>query len=358
MPIVSDAMLHRWGDHARNAHHPLFALVTTVPAYGLRALGVSEPSRLAIIVGLSGAVWSATVFALLRLVTPTMVDACVFTLLAHVSAAAIFWLPTTETVVLGSASLLMPLVLLAADDRRRAADPWYVAASAASLSMTTTNWMAGLAATASVRRLRTAVQITANALVAVVVLWSVQKTLVPQAQFFIEAAEHSRFLFTEAAGGPIPRTRALLLHSMVMPDIQVAPERKWGRIMSVQHSSVGSSGLVGQAATLLWTAVLAVGLWSLSQRHVNRALRRTLVVTLVGQCVVYFCYGEETFLYSLYVVPLFIACAATATGTPHRGWVMPMVMVLIALLALNNARAFSAAADFFNGSIHASAGPF
>ena len=32
MPVVADAILHRWGDHARNAHHPLFPLVTTVPA--------------------------------------------------------------------------------------------------------------------------------------------------------------------------------------------------------------------------------------------------------------------------------------------------------------------------------------
>jgi hypothetical protein len=353
MPVVAQTMVHRWGDQGRNAHHPLFALVTTVPTYGLRAIGVAEQSRLAVIVGLSAAVWSATIFALIRLVTPTRFDACVFTLLAHVSAAAVFWLPTTETVVLGSATLLAPLLLLAADDRRLAGDFWYAAASAVSLSMTTTNWIAGIAATGSARRLRAALQITANALVIVVVLWGVQKTLVPQVPFFIEASQHSRFLFTDAAGGPIPRGRALLLHSIVMPRVQATREAKWGSIMSVQRAAVGSSGPVGRVATLLWTALLAAGLWTLSQRHVNPLLRAALLMTLAGQSVVYLCYGEETFLYSLYVAPLLVVCAAVATNTSQRRWITTVAVILIALLALNNSRAFSSAADFFNGSIGA-----
>jgi hypothetical protein len=357
MPVVAQTMMHRWGDQGRNAHHPLFALATTVPTYGLRAFGVPEQSRLAVIVGLSAAVWSATIFALIRLVTPTRVDACVFTLLTHVSAAAVFWLPTIETVVLGSATLLVPLALLAADDRRRAGDVWYVAASAVSLSMTATSWIAGIAAAVSARRLRTALQITANALVMVVVLWGVQKTLVPGVPFFIEAAEHSRFMFSERAGGLIPRGRALLLHSVVMPQVQVTTEPKWGGIMSVQRAAVGSSGLVGRVATLLWTALLGAGVWTLSQRHVNPRLRGALLVTLAGQSIVYLCYGEETFLYSLYVTPLLVVCAAAATNTSYRRWITTVAAILIVLLALNNARAFSSAADFFNATMRAGAGP-
>jgi hypothetical protein len=358
MPIVADTILHRWSEHhPRYAHHPLFALVTTVPAYGLRVIGVAEQPRLAAILGLSAALWSATIFALIRLVTPTTLEACVFTLLAHVSAAAVFWLPTTETVVLGSTTLLLPLVLLGSDARRRAADHWYVAASALSLSMTTTSWMAGIITTASARRPRAALQITVNALATVVLLWGVQKTLVPPSQFFIETAEHSRFLFTEAAGGPLPRVRALLLHSMVMPDVQAAREPKWGRMMTVQHAEVGSSGIVGRVATALWVVLLAAGLWSLWQGPTNAILRGVLLVTLVGQSVVYLCYGEETFLYSLYVTPLLVVCAAAATTTSHRRWVTAVAVILIALLALNNSREFSAAADFFDRPIRAGAGP-
>jgi hypothetical protein len=357
MPIVADTIVHRWSeDHPRYAHHPLFPLVTTVPAYGLRAIGVSEQSRLAAVVGISAALWSATIFTLIRLVTRTPLEACVFTLLAHASAAAVFWLPTTETVVLGSTTLLVPIVLLAADQRRRAGDSWYVAASAISLSMTTTSWMAGVIAAASVRRLRAALQITVNALAAVVLLWGVQKTLVPPTQFFIETAQHSRFVFSEAAGGPLPRIRALLLHSMVMPDVQSTRDKKWGRTMTVQHAEVGSSGIVGRVATVLWVVLLAGGLWSVWHGPIDPALRGALLVTLAGQCVVYLCYGEETFLYGLYVVPLLVVCAAAATATPHRRWVTPLAVILIALLALNNAQAFSSAAGFFNRSIHSALG--
>jgi len=356
MPIVADTIEHRWSEHhARHAHHPLFALATTVPAYGLRAIGLSERSRLALIVAVSAGLWSATVFALIRLVTPTLFEACVFTLLAHVSAGAMFWLPTIETVVLGSTSLLAPLVLLASDARRRFGDRWYVAASAVSLAMTTTAWMAGVVATASVRRPRAALQITVNALATVVMLWGVQKTLVPPSQFFIETAQHSRFLFSEAAGGPLPRVRSLLLHSMVMPEVQTVRDAKWGMVMSVQRAQAGSSGVVGGVATVLWVALLAAGLWSLWQMPTPPVLRGVLLVTLVGQCAVYLSYGEETFLYALYVTPLLVVCAAIATTTSQRRLVTAVAVVLIALLAVNNSRAFSAAADFFDRTTRADA---
>src|SRR5687768_9839727 len=38
MPAVADGMVHRWADHLRNAHHPLFVLWTTLPSYGLSAV--------------------------------------------------------------------------------------------------------------------------------------------------------------------------------------------------------------------------------------------------------------------------------------------------------------------------------
>src|SRR5262249_28916262 len=179
MPTVADTMLHRWADQGRNSRHPLFPLVTTVPLYGLRALGMAARPRLLAIVVVSAALWSAAVFTLLRLAAGRRLDACVLTMLPHVSAAGLFWLPALETSVLGSATLLAPLVLVASDVQLRRGGAWFTAASAISLSMTTTSWIAGIVAAAVRRPARAALQISANALSIVVAIWAVHKATVP-----------------------------------------------------------------------------------------------------------------------------------------------------------------------------------
>jgi hypothetical protein len=347
MPIVADTILHRWTDQGRNARHPLFPLAATGAAYGLKALGVAEHERLLAIVAASAALWSATVFVLLRLVTPTRLDAGLFCLLAHVSAAAMFSLPTVETTVLGSTTLLAPLVLVAWNVRSRRGDAWYAVASAASLSMTTTGWIAGIMATAVSRRARAALQITVNALAIVVVLWGVEKTLVPPVPFFIEPVQPSRFLFSDVAGGVVPRVRALLFHGAVMPAVRVRSDVSWGDVMSVQYSPLGTSGAIGILATLLWAALLIAGAWALLRGDVPRRLRLAIAATLAAQFVIAACYGEETFLYGLYVVPLLVLSAAAATTMKPGRWVRLAAAVLIALLAINNGRALWTATRFF-----------
>jgi hypothetical protein len=347
MPSVAQAMLHRWSDQGRNARHPLFPIVTSLPAYASRTLGVGERGRLVIVAAASAAIWSALVFTLLRLVSASRVDACVFTLLAHVSAAGLFWLPAVETSVLGSATLLVPLALAAWDVRSRCGDVWLTTASAISLSATTTSWISGIATAAVARPARAALQITINALAAVVLVWGIQKTLIPLAPFFIEPLGGSRFLFNSLGGGPLPRARALLFHTVVMPAVQVVTDAKWGDVMSVQFAPLASSGAIGGLATVLWAALLAAGFVALTGRLFERHLRIALASTLVAQAAIAVCYGEETFLYGPYVAPLLIVCAAGASRAKHGRSVTMIAAALVVLLAVNNVRALSAATQFF-----------
>jgi len=296
------------------------------------------------------------VYLLLRLSTPSRRDAVVFALLAHVTAAAVFWLPTTETYVLGSTTLLVPLMLVAWERRARVSDGWYVVASALSLSVTTSNWMSGIVAACATRRLNRGVQITANALAVVVVLWGVQKSVVPGSPFFIETVGPSRFLFSEEAGGPIAITRALMFHSVVMPHVVVVPEAKWGSRMSVQGAALGTSGAAGAVATILWAILLAAGLSYLWTGRRGSPVVTALLITTAGQSLLHLCYGEETFLYSMHVAPLLVTCAAMATWTRHRRWVTPLAAVLVVLLAINNFSMFAASIQFFASASRATAG--
>ena len=348
MPAVADGMVHRWADHVRNAHHPLFALWTTLPSYGLSAVGLDRRQRIMTTVVCAAAVWGALVFLLVRWTTPTRFDAVLFTLLVYASAASVFWLPTAETYVLGSATLLAPLVLGVWESGRRFPDWWYVVASALSLSVTITNWMSGVAATFSARNIRAALRITASALTIVVVLWTIQKLIFPSVPFFVGSDSGGRFFWPEMAGGPVAVTRSLIFHSVVMPDLQVVLEPKWGARLSVQGAALGSSGAVGGAATLLWATLLTGGIASLWAATTNRSIRRFVLPTLVGQLVLYNCYGEESFLYALHLAPLLVVCAAAGTTTTFRRWFLLGAGILIVLLVINNFTTLDEARQFFS----------
>lgn len=347
MPVVSDTMVHRWSNHGRNAHHPLFALMTTTPTYVLRPILPSPRARVAVIVTVVAGIWAAMIYLLLRSLTDSTTGALSFSVLACVSAGSIFWLPTAETYALGSATLLAPLVLLAWDGRRRMPDWCYVAASAMSLSVTTTNWISGGIVPAVARPIRVAVQIIANALIVVLAFWMVQVLVIPSVPFFLNADPGRRFMFHEAAGGPLTITRALLFHSIVMPALDVMPEPRWGWRLTVQSSALGSSGVLGTVATVLWLALLVIGLGATLRRARSSLTHRALAATLAGQLILYNCYGEETFLYSLHLVPLLVACAAVATATRARKVTLSLAWALIVLLAANNLGAFLHAAQFF-----------
>lgn len=346
MPTVSDLMLHRWSDHVRNAHHPLFALLTTPPTYVLRPI-LPPRARVAVVVMFAALCWGAVVFLLMRGLTESFVDAVTFSVLTFVSAATMFWLPAAETYALGSATLMVPLALLVWDARRRMPDWCYVAASAASLSATTTNWISGVIVPMAARPTRAAIQIVANALVIVICFWIVQVLVIPSVPFFLSADPGRRFLFPDSAGGPLTTMRALWFHSVVMPRLDLVMEQHWGQRLTVQTSALGSSGLIGTAATVLWFVLLMAGLVATFARSRSSLAHRALLATLAGQLILYSGYGEETFLYALHVAPLLIACAAASTATRARRPLLLLAWVLIVLLAVNNATALMQAAQFF-----------
>jgi hypothetical protein len=284
----------------------------------------------------------------MRGLTDSFASAVTFSLLTLVSAGSIFWLPAAETYVLGSATLMMPLALLAWDSRRRVPDWCYVAVSAASLSVTTTSWASGVIVPMAARSVRAAIQIIANALVVVMSFWIVQVLVIPSVPFFLGADPGRRFMFPDAAGGPLATMRALLFHSVVMPKLGLIMEQHWGERLTVQPSAIGSSGVLGAAASVLWLALLMIGLVATLLRSRSSLPDRALLVTLASQLILYSGYGEETFLYALHVAPLLIACAASSTAARARRPLLVLSWVLIVLLAINNITALMHAAQFFS----------
>ena len=89
----------------------------------MRGLGLPEIRAVWLINAASAGAWLALIYGLLRAFGLHRPDAVIFTLLAGVSAAAVFWFPVPETYCLGTLSLLLPL-LLAARGRCRTGRSW------------------------------------------------------------------------------------------------------------------------------------------------------------------------------------------------------------------------------------------
>ena len=346
LPTVADRVLHRWSDQSRNARHPLFPLFATIPAHILKSAGAGDRTALRLLVACFAALWTALLYLLVRALTPSRLDALIFTALAHSSAAAMFWLPVLETYTLGSITVMAALALCAWDPGGRAGAAVYTAAAAFSLSVTTSNWVSGLSAAASRKPFRQALQISANSLTAVVVLWALQHLLFSSAPFFIGEGAQTRYILPHGLAGILQSLRAALSHSMVMPAIAIAAEPKWGSIMSVQESGLGSGGLLPAAATGLWLLLLGGGMWALATQR--SPLRLPLALASAGHVLIYAIYGEESFLYTLHLIPLLVGVAAFTTHTRLRPAALASGALLTAFLAVHNARAFAGAMRFFD----------
>lgn len=345
LPTVSDRVLHRWSDQSRNSRHPLFPLLATLPVNVLKAAGLSEATALRTLIAAIAAAWTMAAWVLLHGVTRRWLDALVFTALAQASAAAMFWLPVPDTYALGSITVMLPLALCAWDRDGRLGATAYTAAAATSLSVTTTNWLTGIAAVVSRKPPRQALQVVANSLTAVVLLWGVQRLIFPTTAFFIGEGAQTRFILPEGAAGIPAALRAVLGHAMVMPAIAIVPEARWGAIMSVQHSGLGSAGVLGAIATVIWAGLLAAGVWVMVSAA--RPMRLPLTLALAGHLLVYSIYGEETFLYTLHVLPILVAIAALATQSRVRPAALTAAVALTALLVVHNGSALTRALGFF-----------
>lgn len=355
LPAVFRNLLDRFSDQSRNGDHPLFPLLATIPVTTLHHLGAPAGAPVAIFLAAVAGIWGALVYAVLRLCTRRL-DAVIFTVAGGSTAAALFWLPVPECAGVASVTILAALAAAAMADRGRLPAPALVGVSALTLSATVTHWWAGLLLAFARHRPARALQLSVNALALVVLLWSVQRAVVPTADFFVGYTAHAKFILRPEAGGPRRVWTTLLLHGAVMPLPAVRHERKWGSVMTIQHDGVGSGGAVADVARAAWIGLLLLGVAGM--RRASRTLRVVVLGTLAGQLALHSVYGEETFLYSLSAMPLLLTIAAHGTRTRARPVALLLAVVFIVTAGRTNLARFGDANRFpASGHTTATSGP-
>ena len=360
IPRVFSHMTDRNSDHFRIKVHPLFLIVAYPPTLALQRFAhLPPPVAVRAVIASVAAVWTVMIFGILRLSGSRRGDAVLFTLLALSSAAAIMWFAVPETYTFGGVSLMLPLMLLAFARHRKPAWWMFVAASAASLSMTVTNWMTGILAAAFSLRRGPAVRATIYAFYAVVTIWGIQQIFFRNTPFFLDFAVERHVMLRKEWGGPTHNLRSALFSGFVIPEVKSVglpanpatkePARPDYKILTVQLSQVGSGSPWGIIVAGGWAALVLTGLVGLLLSKEHPAFRAALGLALLGQLVLHTIYGEEAFLYSLHYVPLFVLVAAYAARTRARPVVLVLTGCLIIGAALNNFRQFKLMAATLHG---------
>jgi hypothetical protein len=350
VPFVFLNMAYRDSDHIRANVHPLFSLVALSLVNSVRMVfGADAIGAVRIVIGAIAFLWFGTLYILLRSIGCRRLDAAIFSMLAMTSAAAMFWFVVPETRPFGSLTILLGLLFVAASEYVDFSYFWYVAVSFLTLSITITNWMVGLLATKIDNSWKRFWQITGNAFFLVVLLWCLQKLIVPSAQLVVNAREKN-FIVNDDDGGPLTVLKVFVFHTLVMPAIEITKNLNRSDLLPrlrIQHALAGSGSFWGTIAIALWIALLSLGLWGFFSRQEKRKFRIVLGLTLLGQLALHSFYsGDETFLYSLNFAPVLICLAALSTFTIARPIALAIAFLLIVAVGINNGLQFDRAVKF------------
>ncbi|MCU0549113.1 MAG: hypothetical protein MUC48_07175 [Leptolyngbya sp. Prado105] len=347
---VFSNMSFRTAPNSRAKVHPIFSLLVFPLVKAVRTL-TGTPPEMAVMLLMAGttAVWVGLLYVTLRLMGCRRFDATVFSVLSLSSAALIFWTTIPETYLFGSLSMLVALLVVALSQVSVLPTWSYILMSAFSLSITTTNWMAGMAATIVNHTLRRAIAITGTALALILGLWVVQSRIFPSTTFITDLSEELLYTMPKTSGGPIRVLLGFFFHPMVVPAMQLIPSNRnqpeWP-MLSVQHALPGSGSLWGAIAFFIWMVMLGFGVLACWGIQKNLKLRITVALTLFGQLALHLVYGEETFLYAIHLIPFLIIVCAMATLTKWRSIVVGLAILLIVFAGLNNGEQFFNATEF------------
>lgn len=339
------------GLHVRTYKHPLFSLILCLPVYGLNALGIELIVAMRLYMAVIAGLWLGALYLLLRLLGCRRFDAILFSAMGATSAAAMFWFVVPESYPFGSLSLIVAAILTLLAQSRILPLWSYIATNIFTLSITITNWMAGILTTILANSKQKSIQLFSWTLGIVIVLSGVQKLIFPKATFppFIPPGKEASYLFSAESGGVFRILQSSISHTIVMPQIQVLPHPRTGApIMLTQFSLPGSGSLWGAIAVGLWVALLALGIWALFSLKIHQKIRCFLGVLLLGQLSLHLVYtGRETFLYSLHFAPLLIGVAALSTLTRSRLWSLGLASLLLICMTINNGLQFNKARAFY-----------
>lgn len=341
-------MVDTRSNHYRTKVHPIASVLVHPVVVSLRAFWPGTDLQAAMrVVWTVAMLWVAGFYVLCRLLGSGRIASTCFAALAIGSAGFQFWFAVPETYSFSSLTLLVVLLVAAAAVHRPPGDRLLVFASVASLSITVTNWIAGLVLTIVQRPWRRALRITALAFVIVTLLAVVQRRVYSFAKFFfMGSSEELEYVNLARAGTLLDKLAGIFWSPISVPRVMTEPQPAPDlNFVTVQLSAPGSGSTAGLVALALWTLLLLAGVWGLASAGRWRRFAAVLGVTLVAHACLHLVYGDETFLYAAGFLPLLLTLSVFAQRSPLGRFAPAVALAAAGFAAFNNIAMFDAAAQ-------------
>lgn len=326
-------MTERVSLHYRTKVHPLFS-ITFCPAvyfFNRHLLHLPKATVVHLILALNAFGWVVLCYAVLRMITGRILDSVCYTLLALSSSSVLFWFAVPETFPFGSLTILVAIAFAMYNRRRPPADWWYIVIGIITMSMTITNWMAGIIVTFCQKHYKKAIQLTIYVFAAVTLLWGVQKMIFPSAEFFLGDWEEMRYINRRA---PWKTGESFFIHPIVIPEVSRDINKEGNVAVKISdndtHSSTRTIGIC------LWLLVFIAGMWSLSRYKNDTQMKLIIFLIFAGQLLLHVVYGKDIFLFSPHFLPLLVFVAAFSSLSKLRKIALLLVVALIIVAAVNN----------------------
>ncbi len=334
--------------HYRSAVHPIFSLVSSLVPLGLTYfLGLTDIAAMKLVVICVAALWAVSLYVLLKLMGCQILDAVIFSLIASSSSSTIFWLTIPESYSYGSITIIFALILAVLTDSVFLSSSYYIFINVITFGITVTNLMFGIAVTIVNHSLKRTAKILFSGLIIVFVVTLFQKLIFTKAPIltFISMRGENKYTVIPSIARAISASFSFWSHTMIMPDITLAPYLGIEPVLSlsVQNSIPPINSLWGSVATLSWSSLLILGIFSAFRLKTHYKLRLVLGMGLIGQYVLHLIYGTETFLYSLHFFPLLLTLAALSTLTSYRWLALSLGSVFLVSAAIHNNAMFERA---------------
>lgn len=332
-------------EHARTTVHPLHSLVSA-PFFVLKKLGLDAHTVAAVLVAFGAFAFTSMFYAAARTMRLLRIDAVLITFLMLSTSASIFWLPIPETYPLGAASMLLALVWLGIPrgEHDHVTGPLQ---SIVALSVTITNWSAGILAAVLALGVRRAISITLAAFAITVILSGIQQyAFPPSGKLFDFAAEQTYRdpLRHHSTGEGLA---AFAGQSLLAPKLKVDRIRDEPPNLGVLYISAIPSDLspTAWAAVAGWAALLLLGVAGAFRGRVPQRSAIFVLSMLAGQVILHSLYGTILFLYSLHFTPFIVLIVGFASTLPWRKTVLSLVALTALLTFSHNINRFQTGAQ-------------
>ncbi len=337
--------------------NPLLPLVSHPVLEILTRVGISKTAGLSLYLSASAGLLMVLFFSLLRVCGNSRLQAVLFSLLLSVSSAWLFWTAVPGPYPLAAAGLLALLIVTA--KATRATPGWLrVLASTAAVGTLAVSAVPALLAAWRHKSLLRSAGIVLLAAGLICIAWVVAHALYPTTQFFLSLPWPPGELLSQvgnAISGLADAVRVFVLHSVVTPQVDVlapAADPRWP-LLSVQQAALGSSGIAGWAASLLWLGLLALGFYRAAGHWRRRAAEGRakfpfswlLIITGLFYLLFFQSQAQPLFQHSLMWVPVLILLAAGAARDMQGWWINVALVLLVAATAFNNLQQLQAAGN-------------